>query len=383
MTQRRDMQSLFEAGQATGDFLTATKVEGTIGLCLSGGGYRAMLYHLGALKRLNDIGLLSRLAEIASVSGGSITAGALAHAWPRLEFRADGVASKFEEEVAAPIMYLAGVGVDVRAILFGLLPWRTAADGVAEAYDRHLFHGATLQDLPDRPRFTFMATNLQTGSAWRFAKDYAADFRVGRIVRPAFSLARVVAASSAFPPLLSPARFSFAGHVVEPTAGADLHRPPFTEGVVLTDGGVYDNLGLERVWKRCRTVLVSNAGKTVPEIGKPTGRWIGQAYRTLNIVLQQAEHSRRRILFGMGNLGQRSVVYWSIDTPNSYYGPAAVNDLGDDANCRAASIATRLTRLPAEQITLLMRAGYENCRAALHARGHDGADRPLRTGTNA
>jgi NTE family protein len=376
------MQSLFEAGQATGDFLTATKVEDTMGLCLSGGGYRAMLYHLGALRRLNEIGFLSRLSEIASVSGGSITAGVLAHAWPRLTFGNDGVASNFEEEVAAPITRLAGIGIDARAILLGLLPGRTAADGVAEAYDRHLFHGATLQDLPDRPRFTFMATNLQTGSAWRFAKVYAADFRIGRIVRPAFALARVVAASSAFPPLLSPARFSFAGHVVEPMHGADLNRPPFTDGVVLTDGGVYDNLGLERVWKRCRTILVSNGGKTVPEIGRPTGRWIGQAYRTLNIVLQQAEHSRRRILFGMGNLDQRAVVYWSIDTPCSHYG-AAANDLGDEDNRCAAAVATRLARLPDQKIVLLQRAGYENCRAALHARGYDEADRRLRSGTNA
>ncbi len=383
MTRRRDIQSLFEAGQASGDFLTATKVEDTIGLCLSGGGYRAMLYHLGALKRLNDIGLLSRLAEIASVSGGSITAGVLAHAWPRLQFDEAGVAGNFEEEVAAPITSFARVGVDIRAALFGLLPWRTAADGVAEAYDRHLFRGATLQDLPDSPRFTFMATNLQTGSGWRFAKDYAADFRIGRIVRPTFTLARVVAASSSFPPFLSPARFSLAGHVVEPTDGADLHRPPFTEGVVLTDGGVYDNLGLERIWKRCRTVFVSNGGKTVPEIGKPTGRWIGQVHRTLNIVLQQAEHSRRRILFGMGNLGQRVVVYWSIDTPSSYYGWVAANDLADEGCRCAAAVPTRLARLSDHQITLLVRAGHENCRAALYARGYDGADRPLRTGTNA
>ena len=31
----------------------------------------------------------------------------------------------------------------------GLLPWCSAADGIAEAYDRYLFHGATLQALPD------------------------------------------------------------------------------------------------------------------------------------------------------------------------------------------------------------------------------------------
>src|ERR1035437_6460162 len=48
-----------------------------IGLCLSGGGYRAMLFHLGALWRLNELGYLPKLNRISSVSGGSITAGVL------------------------------------------------------------------------------------------------------------------------------------------------------------------------------------------------------------------------------------------------------------------------------------------------------------------
>src|SRR5208282_640505 len=46
-------------------------------LCLSGGGYRAMLFHLGSLWRLNEAGLLRKLNRISSVSGGSITAGML------------------------------------------------------------------------------------------------------------------------------------------------------------------------------------------------------------------------------------------------------------------------------------------------------------------
>ena len=48
-----------------------------IALCLSGGGYRAMLFHVGCLWRLNQLGLLGRLNRISSVSGGSITAGVL------------------------------------------------------------------------------------------------------------------------------------------------------------------------------------------------------------------------------------------------------------------------------------------------------------------
>src|SRR5213593_1149029 len=49
-----------------------------IALCLSGGGYRASLFHLGALRRLNELGVLSRVDTIASVSGGSILAAQIA-----------------------------------------------------------------------------------------------------------------------------------------------------------------------------------------------------------------------------------------------------------------------------------------------------------------
>jgi NTE family protein len=44
-----------------------------IALCLSGGGFRAMLFHLGTLWRLNEFGYLPKLKLISSVSGGSIT----------------------------------------------------------------------------------------------------------------------------------------------------------------------------------------------------------------------------------------------------------------------------------------------------------------------
>ena len=41
-------------------------------LCLSGGGYRAAIFHLGALLRLHELGVLRGLDLVSSVSGGSI-----------------------------------------------------------------------------------------------------------------------------------------------------------------------------------------------------------------------------------------------------------------------------------------------------------------------
>src|SRR6266446_4769699 len=87
------------------------------GLCLSGGGYRAMLFHLGALWRLNELGYLPKLARISSVSGGSITAGVLGMNWKHLDFDRTGVSPNFIEVVVAPIRRLASVTIDQWAII--------------------------------------------------------------------------------------------------------------------------------------------------------------------------------------------------------------------------------------------------------------------------
>ncbi len=84
-------------------------------LCLSGGAYRAMLFHLGTLWRLNDAGRLTTLKMISSVSGGSITAGVLALAFPDLDVDADGVARNFRSLVAEPIMAMARRTIDWQA----------------------------------------------------------------------------------------------------------------------------------------------------------------------------------------------------------------------------------------------------------------------------
>src|SRR5689334_24361521 len=167
-----------------------------IGLCLSGGGYRAMVFHLGALWRLYEASLLNQVKRISSVSGGSITAAVLALKWNKLSFNPARLQADFVPEVVAPVRALAGETTDAEAIIVGtLLPGRIS-DRVAAAYDQYLFHGATLQDLPDEPRFVINATNVQSGALWRFMKPYMRDYRVGEVRRPTIPLSRAVAASS-------------------------------------------------------------------------------------------------------------------------------------------------------------------------------------------
>ena len=139
-----------EAKAAVGpDFLGGQKLEDGIGLCLSGGGFRAMLFHLGALIRLNELGLLGKLDRVASVSGGSIAAGALAAAWNDLTFDSVGVATNLVEMVGTPLLALACKRLDITAIALGFLPFVHASRVASAAYDKFLFHGKTLQDLPE------------------------------------------------------------------------------------------------------------------------------------------------------------------------------------------------------------------------------------------
>src|ERR671918_1287191 len=116
-----------------------------MGLALSGGGFRAMLFHLGAVVRLNELRLLRELDEISSVSGGAIVAGRLASAWPRLRFRL-GVAINLWEELAAPLLDFAGQRVDVRAVTRALVPGVSAAAQVEAAYRDSVVGATTLGD---------------------------------------------------------------------------------------------------------------------------------------------------------------------------------------------------------------------------------------------
>jgi predicted acylesterase/phospholipase RssA len=222
-----------------------TSLESGSVLCLSGDGFRAMLFHVGALWRLYEADLLRSIKQISSVSASSITAGFLGLNWNRLSFDPGRLWGEFVPVIVAPLRALAGENLDTQAVALGLMLPGSVNDRIRADYDRYLFRGATLQDLPDEPRFMIIATNVQSGALWRFTKPYMGDYRVGRVARPRIELARAVAASSATPPVLSPCEIRLSPDEFTPDSGADLQREPFTTNVMLTDGGVYDNLALE------------------------------------------------------------------------------------------------------------------------------------------
>jgi NTE family protein len=340
-----------------------------IALCLSGGGYRAMLFHVGALWRLNEFGYLQKLARVSSVSGGSITAAFLGLRWKRLSFDAAGVATAFVAEVVDPIRRFARDTIDISSVVSGVALPGSIADKLAKAYRDHLFGHATLQDLPpDSPRFVINATNVQSGALWRFSRPYMADYRVGYVPEPGIELAVAVAASSAYPPFLSPLTIKLdPASFAPPALSADLHREPYLSHVVLTDGGVYDNLGLETAWKRYQTVLVSDGGGKMAAEDVPRTDWLRHSHRVLELIDNQVRSLRKRQVIGSFENGTRTGAYWGMRTNIAHYGLSNALPCPPEKTMALAELETRLKALDPATQERLVNWGYAVCDAAVRA----------------
>jgi NTE family protein len=341
-----------------------------VGLCLSGGGYRAMLFHVGSLWRLNQAAYLPKLDRVSSVSGGSITAAVLASRWGQLNFNANPVASDddFKAAVADPLRAFAGRTIDVPAVLLGtLIPGLTINGRLARSY-RKLFDRETLRDLPPRPEFVFDATSLQSGDLWRFSSRTEGDWRVGTRQTPDTDLARVVGASSAFPPILSPARFSFLPGALNGGGDDEVNSPPYTTKVVLSDGGVYDNLGLEAVWTRFTQVLISDAGGHMGNARSPSSFWPLQLLRVLSVIDNQVRDLRKRQAVVSFIDGHRTGAYWGIRSHVLDFGLSdPIARPSDDAVKALAGVSTRLKSLDDRLQKRLINWGYVICDTALRA----------------
>ena len=142
--------------------------------------------------------------------------------------------------------------------------------------------------------------------------------------------------------------------------------PPYTKKAVLTDGGVYDNLGTETVWKRCRTVLVSNGGRPFSFESAPRENWLQQSLRVLDVAMDQSEDLRERILVDAYKSGARKGAMWALSSGAE--DDAQRPPLLTPAELKAArEVSTRLWRMPKQTQALLLKAGYAHAAARLRA----------------
>lgn len=359
----------------------ASRLEDTLALALSGGGYRAMVFHLGVVWYLHDAGYLPKLDRISSVSGGSITAGLLAIKWNDLAktFDGNGRSPQFANLVVVPIRNMASTTIDAGAVIGGsLLPGVTVGDRIIRSYRKVLFGEKNLQDFPDRPRFVINATNVQTGALFRFSKPYLADYLIGRVLNPRTGVAEAVAASSAFPPILSPATLKFK-HSDWTDLNETCGKPPFTTDVVLTDAGVYDNLGVENPWKRCKRVLVSDAGGRYQPEEKPHHDPVRHALRVQATVDNQVRSLRKRQVVGafVDPNDDHTGAYWGMWVkPSDYPVHAPKLSIDDKRAKELAATPTRLAKMSTELQNQLINFGYGMAERAIRSYFDKGAFEP-------
>ena len=321
-----------------------------IGLALSGGGFRAMLFHLGAVVRLNELRLLRELDEFAAVSGGAIVAGRLASVWARLQFRF-GVATNLWELLAAPLLDFAGRRVDVRAATRALVPGVSAAAQVEAAFRSGVVGSTTLGALPERPAFRFLAVHLASGAPWVFDRAGAQSRPLGRLADPRIPLARAMAASCAYPPLLAPLVLH-----LDPEC---LEFPTRVEPrAVLADGGIYDNLGLDPIWDRCATILSSDAGGVLPTLSRTSGFWLRQLIRTMAIHADRSRSLRRHAAVEAFRAGTKAGTLWRTDADLAAYPASPAFAVDPSWPLHLAAVRTRLDRFTVTERCQLVNWGY-------------------------
>ncbi|PYE30632.1 NTE family protein [Rhizobium sp. PP-WC-1G-195] len=314
-----------------------------LGLALSGGGFRAAAFHLGCFTALKEVGLLYKLDLLTCVSGGSIAGGFLVANWS-----SNSVLEDFRT-------YLSTQSIAVSSVVGGLFsPFETRLEKLAQAYDRDLFHEKTLGSLAGGPRIYFNATNLATGNMFFFVAGKSVaegvsseaemgDHDTGTTLAEQFPISHAVAASSAFPPVFPPLRLD-----------ADVYPSAATEYVTLTDGGVYDNLGVNPLLRYKRNPLdyciVSDGGKPFEVTSEPTESGAVVLKEAINILMEQVRGLQfARLQFAYEAKKGPKPLWFSI---NSEEGEERVGDAAF-----SSLIRTNLKRLDPIEVEVLTRHG--------------------------
>jgi NTE family protein len=222
-----------------------------IALALSGGGFRAMAFHLGCLRALHGRGLLEKVSVISAVSGGAIIAAMYAYSDEPFEdfdkrvvtLLRNGLQHIAVLHLFSPVLLLGILATNLISrpaaiVARGTSPlrrWFSRSDAFESALEG-VFGRASLKNVK-RPKIDviFNACELRTGTAFRFGNHRSGSWRLGEIENNDVSLAHAVACSAAYP-LAFPAfdrDYTFVKN-----GATHRHR------VIITDGGVYDNLGI-------------------------------------------------------------------------------------------------------------------------------------------
>lgn len=313
---------------------------GKVGLALSGGGFRASLFHIGVLARLAELDVLRSVEVLSCVSGGSIIG---AHYY--LEVRKLLQAKRDEDvtredyiEIVRRIErdFLAGVQENIRTrvaaewltnLKMAFWPGYSRTQRVGELYERHLFsrvddgeggkerwlNGLFVQPRDGPPKFNpkvdnwrrrakvpvlvLNATTLNTGHNWQFTASWMGEspFRVDPDVDANEVLRRMYYEEA--PPEHRRVRL---GHAVAASSCVPgLFEPLVLRGlypdraVRLVDGGVHDNQGEAALLEQdCTVLLVSDASGQMGAEADPAPGMLGVLSRTNSVLMARVREAQ-------------------------------------------------------------------------------------------
>jgi predicted acylesterase/phospholipase RssA len=311
---------------------------GKIGLALSGGGFRASLYHIGVLAKLAELNLLRHVEYLSCVSGGSIVG---AHFYLEVRKLLQEKEDKFIDrkdyiEIVHKLAndFYAGVKTNIRTRIAAewltnlkmiFVPGYSRTMRAGDLYESRIY-ARVADTLGHKPRWlneltiqppgqsqfspkddnwrrfakapilVLNATSLNTGHNWQFTATWMGEPPAGIVTKvdansrlrrmyyreapPAHQsirLGHAVAASASVPGLF------------EPLALLDLYKrmPGTARPVVrLCDGGVFDNQGISALLEQgCSVLLVSDASGQMADLDFPPNSVLGVPLRA-NSILQ-------------------------------------------------------------------------------------------------
>ncbi|MCL2083477.1 MAG: patatin-like phospholipase family protein [Oscillospiraceae bacterium] len=358
-----------------------------IGIALSGGGIRAAIFHLGVLKYMSQVGLFDRIANISSVSGASLCVGTIFAAngniWPNGRTFLKTVLP----EVCSRIL-----GNDIQKSALLRLPvspryWHNKVGLIAKMLEKKWGITGTLQDISPFPYWEINCTAFETGKNFRFRRDFMGGYNLGYVQKPQLPISHMIAASAGFPVLIGP--------YILKTKGLRWTSDKWGKGkeiqadgkYTLWDGGVYDNLGLEALYKigkgldsEIDCLMVSNASASIAHKKHKSGMSVGNMLRLLDISSSQVVALRTReinaaviskgngMYLKIGNSADEIARRLGIPPEKSEYLVKTCISKEQAANVR--DYATTLFTPSPKNFELILRHGYENAKC-VHLLGKD------------
>jgi NTE family protein len=304
---------------------------GDVALALSGGGIRAMAFHMGMLKYFAEQGCFERVQRISTVSGGSLLIGLVMKEsglrWPTSKQFLERVYPSLQNKLCS------------RSLQWGAFrqfrPWKPQyivyrAHLLSLALQREWDVTARLRDLPLEPEWSINGTTAENGKRLRFKADSLGDYDLGYVddVQD-YPLANAMAVSAAFPggfgPLeIDPHRFTWRKRAWDaPPEAAQELRVSF-KSLHLYDGGVYDNLGLEPFFDAGKLTPKHEARIIVSDAGSPLRQGFSlwamnplRFKRVADIMSEQARALRVRTFMRYLHLRPQAGAYVYIGMPAS------------------------------------------------------------------